>query len=986
MKKCLLLFILTLKFFAQEIPISESNYFVYDKYNYGETLNNITSQIFQSNNGELICSEYSGFIYKINNSTILKALPNIKSKNPILMKYIKLKNGIEYYCCSHEIIMYSNKNIIKRIKINTQNDFSNNFSVFNDTIYFTTYFSDKKLIVRKFDGRKIVSLISIKPDSLRYNFQMFVNNQISIIEYNEAEVAISKLAHNKLNIIKKYKIDYPIFSINYFKDVKNFSGSTMSNKNFVCINGKFLYFNNNSKLSISSFYSKFYYNDIGKNKNIYELTQTGNNYLFTTTFSTGHLILKKNKETNSYYAGTNTKLLRYFPHLKKYPRLFDNINSSSVFSITQDAKGQIWTGSYNKGLTIIDGNKAYQDTKNEFMFMNGGLAYKDKIILFAESEKGAILYSDLKKYRKIVDNSTFFYAYKSRDNILYLGSSAKGLWYTDISNLDKLEPIKWNIIDDKNGLKIYNILTINEDKYGNIWTGRSNQGISVYNPKKRKAKTWLIDKDEISFGSMCTVLDTKNTLWFGKNDGGLCYYDGKNANDYNVKNFKSIIHPLLQNKIGITFMHQWKDYLILGGSDKVLLFDLKKWYSNKTVSVRYLNTQETNFSASTEQNTCLVDKRDESVWFATSDMVYQWDIKKWLSLPTFKVLPTILIKKDSIETEFKYNKQIDFKPSENSFDIEITYQTKDNLPRFINGVLVKKDEKPIFENPNLQTKFNFKNLSSGEYIFYVRVCQQDGSFDIFNYPIYINSFLWQKWWFWLIISLFPIGFIAFYFKKKNEIEQTKKKLSHLNLASLSNQFRPHFMLNALNSIGSQMEEMPHAEKVISRLGESITILYGFTQTNDFLHSFNNEWKLVENIIEIQKLLFIPDLKVISSGSDFINENYKIPVGLIQIPVENALLHGLRNKEYGKYSLEINICENENYYQIEIFDNGVGREKSKEINNFKKNGKGLSTIFEMIQIINSHVSNAIIFEIRDEQIGTKVSIQLKKEIDYDKIKL
>jgi hypothetical protein len=332
------------------------------------------------------------------------------------------------------------------------------------------------------------------------------------------------------------------------------------------------------------------------------------------------------------------------------------------------------------------------------------------------------------------------------------------------------------VINQTNGIDLYNITTICEDKFGNIWSGRTNQGISVYNPKTQKAITWLTDKNQIDFGSKASIKDDNNNLWFGTNKGELVYYDGKNATDYDVKNFISIKHPLFKNRETITFIHQWNDYLILGASNKILLFDLKKWYDTKKVSVRYLNSMELNLTSATEQNAILTDKRDQSIWFATSDMVYQWDIKKWLTLPTFKVLPTVVVKKDSIQTEFSRNKTIHFKPTENSFDIEIHYQTKDNMPRFLNGVLVKKGEKVSWEHPNLETKFQFKNLSAGDYVFYIRVCQQDGSFEVFEYPICIDNFLWQKWWFWLLLSIPVLRNSGLYLSEKNPNRKTKKEI------------------------------------------------------------------------------------------------------------------------------------------------------------------------------------------------------------------
>lgn len=989
MKKGIIIFLLSLKLFAQETPASESTFFTYDKFNYGVTLNNVISNLFQLPNGELVVSEYSGYIYKISNTSVTKALTNSTGKDPLLAGYFKFKNGIEYYCGHHVIIVAKDGMVIQRIKINSQNDFSNSFYLFEGKIYFATNYKNGDFRIRSFNCKTTNTVIQLKKDLLRFGHSFYITDKLYFVEYKKSNFDIYSIENGKLFKEKSYTSKNPLIVVNQFVNPTNFSGSAAPKHLFVCTNGTLKFFETNLTIPFVASYDERLYKAKGiNNQNVVKLSPNGLQNLFNTTFSTNYLNTVSNKATNSYYVGTNTNFIRFFPNIKKYPRLYNKSNSSSVFSLLQKDNGQIWAGSYSGFLTTINQNKINQSKVTDFMFLNGGLTYKDKLLLFAESQKGVLLFTDANNYRKIIDSTSFFYAFKSSDNKLYLGSSVKGLWYTQIENLNSKKTINWKIVNEKNGLKLYNILTICEDKYGNIWTGRTGQGIAVYNVKTNKAITWQLDKNEIDFGSMAILLDTKKTLWFGKGNGGLCYYDGKSEFDYSVKNFKSINHPLLNNNIGITFLKQWNDYLILGAKDKVLLFNLKEWYQNKKVLVRYLNSQETNFLTPTEQNTCLIDNRDESIWFSTSDMVYQWDIKKWLTLPTFKVVPNIIIKKDSIETEFSANRKVDFKPTENSFDVEITYQTKDNLPRFINGVLVKKGEEPIFESPNLQTKFQFKNLSAGEYVFYVRVCQQDGSFTVFEYPIYIDNFVWQKWWFVLSALLLGIGVVLSFYFNKIQIERQKKKLSQLNLSSLSNQFRPHFMLNALNSIGSQLRDKPHAEKVISRLGESINILYGFTQKNRFTLSFQNEMKLVENSIEIQKTLFIPELKIQIVNKELIPEDYLIPVGLLQIPVENALIHGLRHKTNNDSVLKIEFSSKKENYFITILDNGVGRARATKINNFKTNGNGLKTVLDMIEIINQHQKGAISFEIEDllEPTGTIVKINMKKFINYDKIKL
>lgn len=972
---------------AQEMPVSESNYFVYDKYHFGVDLNNLSINIHPLSNGQIVCSEYSGYIYKVSNTTVKKALPTLKEKNPIISNYLQMPDGAEYYCTTQEIIVSKKNKIVTRIKLNSQNDHSSCFQKLGSTVFFITHYFDGSLFVRSYDGKKVTTIARMKKETQRYNHQLFVNKKIFLVEYENQEITISEIIDSKLKLIKKYNFDFEDYCISKFIDENNFFGSTKTQL-IHCVKGKCRGYNMQNRSFYTPITRVIYNTEKNVDKSFYNITDNSQQALFNTTFSSKFFLTSNNKESNSYYSGTSTQFLRFFPHIKKYPRLYNNTNSNSIFSIVQDKKNRIWAGSYQGALSIIDDDKLIQSQLKDLMFMNGGLAINDKTLLFAESLKGALLFSDPNTYRKIADSTTFFYGYLSKDKILYLGSSTKGLWYTRLENIEQNRPIKWNKITENEGLKLYNIISICEDKFGNIWTGRTSQGVAVYNPSNQKVKTWLKENNEIGFGSQCILLDTKQTLWFGTQNGKLYYYDGSSKEDWNVKNFKSIEHPLLNSDKEVSFMQQWKNHLIIGVENRVLLFDLKKWYQNKTVAVRYLNPMEINLTNSTEQNAVLIDQRDESIWFATSDMLYNWDINKWMALPTILVKPSVLIKKNNLELKFKSGENIEFKPTENSFDIQIDYQTKDNMPRFINGVLVKKGEKLVFDNPNLETQFHFANLSSGKYSFFVRVCQQDGTYEMFEYPIVIRNFLWQNWWFWCLISLFPIGFVVFYFRKKNQIEQQKKKLSQLNLSSLSNQFRPHFMLNALNSIGSQLEDKPHAEKVISRLGESINILYGFTQKSKFTLSFQNEWKLVLNSIEIQQLLFIPELMVEIENQNVIPNGFRIPVGMIQIPVENSLLHGLRNKTDGNCILKIRFHEDAETYFITILDNGVGRETAQKMNNFKKNGNGLKTIFEIIKIINENQKDTIQFEIMDQQnpLGTMVSISIKKNIDYERIKL
>jgi len=984
MRKLLLLFFISAKLVAQHVPVWESNSYRYEKSGYGFDFLNIYSS-FQSQDGSLVCSDYSGAYFKISNTSGVFAFDKEKLKTAPLLAYFEKNNGLAYYCMFNQILVIQKSKVIRECRLNTSGEASSDFTMYKERIYFVTLFSNKHQYLRFFDGVKVRTVCRLPDLRNGKESHLFVSDKPYIVSYADAVVEISDIERN-LRRCKNYVFDERVQSILSFKNPDNFLCVNYdANRLFEVRDGKVQKVKMAARRKLFPYRTKGY---LVANEGVTKIgleTPPTQKELFKTGVAENITTICRNDQTDSYYCGTGNHLFRLFPYVRKYPRLFNKTNSSSVFSLQQDSKGRIWTASYQGALSIIDGGKIIESQVKNLQFMNGGTTYKDKVILMAERYQGLLLFDDISRFRAIADSVTGFCSFISNDHRLYVGTSGQGLWSTELRNLNQSKPV-WQKIGRAEGMDLFNILTICEDRFGNIWTGRSSQGIAVYNPRTKKVKTWLTEKKQISFGSNTTCLDNRKTMWFGTGEGELYFYRGEGPDDLDASNFVRIKHPLLQKGNPISFLRQWGDYLILGAGDKILLFNLRHWYKDKSILVRYLNPLQAAFSSLTEQNTVLTDRRDKSIWFATSDMVYQWDIKKWLTLPCFWVNPIISVRagRDSWHCKPNHNTYLD--ATQNSLSINIKYQSGDNMPRFVNGVLAKKGEKPLFGHPNLQTEFQFTNLSAGDYIFHVRVCQQDGQVTTFRYPITINPFLWQRWWFWAVLSLLPVGFFLYFFRKKQQLSAQQKRLSQLTLSSLSNQFRPHFMLNALNSIGSQMQELPHAEKVISRLGESVDILYDFTRNGAFTHPFEKEWKLVLNIIEIQKLLFMPELQIVTNNIEIIPSNYPIPVGLLQIPVENALLHGLRNKTDGNCIIDISFWQTQDHYQVQIADNGVGREKARQINNFKRNGRGLPTIMEMIEIINQNDPNAIDFAIidKEEAGGTIVQIKLKKHITYDKI--
>src|SRR6185436_1253933 len=171
-------------------------------------------------------------------------------------------------------------------------------------------------------------------------------------------------------------------------------------------------------------------------------------------------------------------------------------------------------------------------------------------------------------------------------------------------------------------------------------------------------------------------------------------------------------------------------------------------------------------------------------------------------------------------------------PVNNNLKFTIWFQSRDNMPRYMSVAFIKEGDSLLFPEPSLQTKFDYANLAPGNYKLVIQICQSDGSVSLHYYPILIKKFWWQYWWVWLGFSLLlfiPILLMIISHNKQKlaeekvkrkeaEMETLKaeqeKKLSKLQIVSLSNQFRPHFILNALNNVGAELDNKPQAESVL----------------------------------------------------------------------------------------------------------------------------------------------------------------------------
>ena len=108
-------------------------------------------------------------------------------------------------------------------------------------------------------------------------------------------------------------------------------------------------------------------------------------------------------------------------------------------------------------------------------------------------------------------------------------------------------------------------------------------------------------------------------------------------------------------------------------------------------------------------------------------------------------------------------------------------------------------------------------------------------------------------------------------------------------------------------------------------------------------------------------------------------DYLIPPMIIQPFVENAIIHGLRNKADGNGILNLSANIQNGYIIVQVEDNGIGREKAaalKANNPIQKNSLGIKVTQDRISIFNNlRQDKKAKVAIQDIDEGTRVVIWL-----------
>ncbi len=227
-------------------------------------------------------------------------------------------------------------------------------------------------------------------------------------------------------------------------------------------------------------------------------------------------------------------------------------------------------------------------------------------------------------------------------------------------------------------------------------------------------------------------------------------------------------------------------------------------------------------------------------------------------------------------------------------------------------------------------------------------------------------------------------FIAVELKETQKRLAIEKQYKDSELKALKAQMNPHFIFNALNSIQDYivLNQKNLASDYLGKFADLIRNYLHFS--NKGFISIAEEVHNLNLYLELEKLRFEEELTYSFKIENTINsEGINIPTMLIQPYVENALKHGLLHKKNNR-ELAISISKiSSRTIQCVIQDNGVGREKSLEINKKRTTihkSFALKATTERLNLLNYGREKKIgveIIDLKENEIatGTKVILQI-----------
>ncbi len=574
------------------------------------------------------------------------------------------------------------------------------------------------------------------------------------------------------------------------------------------------------------------------------------------------------------------------------------------------------------------------------------------------------------------------------------------------------------------------------DRKGRFWLVNHYESVHVFDPEtNREISLWSKETHAKLFANgnwvMDIMEDSRGQVWLLTNQG-IFYFDELTQTFRFTKTDKSLLklaeapdgnlwvvgwHSLMKlNKDG-KILRTWSDKdglydlecrrVIVDAQNRVWIgtFDGLHLFDEKKNTFRRFTVNDGLLSNNTMMSFCLTNDNELLVGNAGG-----WNTLNTAALDRSATATDVHLTNVRINNHNNvadWSKPVVLKPDENaiSFDFSALNYRKPNDNHYV--YYLEGLEKSWIDAGHAHQEF-YTNLDPGAYVFHARLQGHSGK--ELRVPFRIKPIFYETWWFRVLGMLLITGLLALIYRSRvsfktmkselrleeatrqqkeaqynEEVAAYQLKLSETEMTALRAQMNPHFIFNCLNSIKlyTLQNNTDKASDYLTKFSRLIRLVLENSRSE--LVPLQNELEALQLYIELEAMRFKQKVKFTIHVSADIDQQYlSIPPLLLQPYVENAIWHGLMHKmEGGTVTVDVRQPRN-NLLHIEIIDDGVGRQRAKELKS-KSAGShksfGMQVTADRIRMINELYKTQTQAQIFDlvapdgEPLGTKVVLDI-----------
>lgn len=680
-----------------------------------------------------------------------------------------------------------------------------------------------------------------------------------------------------------------------------------------------------------------------------------------------------------------------------------------VEAFAEDGDGTMWVGT-NRGLLLRNNNKdsfflnASRDSykngvthleldslDNLWVSTSGGLHYFNKITntftAFEHDDKNSnSIASDAVFVTQLIGNGTM------------LVGTNQGMDLLDISNgifkHHKYDPA------DSSSINTDRVTAIEKDRAGNIWVG-TKKGLNLFDHSTGKFSSDL----NVNGASIFFIFeDSRNYVWVGTYRSGLYVYNKQSGSflqffdSTGLINNNILVRGMAEDKKHLLWLNTDIGFIQLDPETKNAELFGKSWGIDPKITFGngFTSSQgEIFFSDTAGYYHFVPQSLEEEAGITPQPYISKFFISNKQLIPgKDKILPQSL----------SQTQKITLKHNQNNFAIEfnnidfITIEPEKNL-------LYKLEKyEDAWRKSTGEKKVYYYNVLPGEYVFRVKAVNSAGISAEKSIVIVIKPAWWNTWWFRVAAGIFVVTMLYGLIRrrlrekfnqqlklseKEKKFAELQQQKTELEMQALRAQMNPHFIFNSLNSINNFILENDRlmASEYLNKFSKLVRLILQNSKAS--LISLECELESLNLYLELEALRFNYHFAYkITVPKELDIEELKVPPLIIQPYAENAIWHGLMQKET-KGLLDIEISQEFNHLFFKIADNGIGRKAaaaaaSKSATRHKSMGLQITADrITMLQTSNGTESPVTIIDLlHADGRGAGTEVFIKLPVIYD----